>query len=110
MTALSAIEEKASELYPSYPLEIGDGTTITLKSMMDLDDTELKLFNASQKRLTAMDESEDVEKLKEEFVSILAGVSDDKARLTEILSGKTLGVLTVLFKDYAGALEEGTKS
>lgn len=110
MTAFSAIQAKAADLYPSFPIDFEDGTTITLKSMMELDDVELKLFSESQKKLSELDESDDISSMREEFISILCGVSDNKTRLAEILKVQNLGVLTTLFKEYAGALKEGTKS
>lgn len=111
MTALSALRSKAAEKFKPYELDFEDGQApAQLKSIMDLSKEELAQFNASQKRLTAMDESEDLEGLREEFVSALSGVSDDKARVAEGLGSESLGVLTVIFEEYAGSLAEGAKS
>ena len=111
MTALSALRTKAAEKYKPYELDFEDGQgPAHLKSIMDLTKEELAQFNVSQKRLSSMDESEDLEGLREEFVSALAGVADDKARVAEGLASESLGVLTVIFEEYAGSLAEGSKS
>jgi ABC-type Mn2+/Zn2+ transport system ATPase subunit len=111
MTALSAFRTKAAEKHVAFPIDLDEGETVTLKSILMLDEVELKLFNESTKRLAAMDEDEsDLEELREEFISTLSGVSSDKAKLAQALAKEPLGVLTVIFEDYAGALSDGTKS
>jgi hypothetical protein len=110
MTALSAIRKKAREEYPGFELEFDSGQTVTLKSFMDLDDIEFKQFNASQKKLSQLDESEDLENLKEEFVNLLAGVSTDKALTAVELDKESMGTLSILFRDYATSVQDAAKS
>jgi hypothetical protein len=110
MTALSAFRAKSAEKYQAMPLEFDDGTSVILKSIMDLTKDELKLFNDSQKRLQKSDESDDLEEVRSEFVSALAGVSSDKAATAAALDQESLGVLTQLFEAYASSLSEGAKS
>lgn len=110
MTALSALRQKALDEYPGFPLEFDSGDGVLLKSFMTLDDTELKLFNQSQKRLSSLDEGEDVEALKAEFVNILAGVSTDKAATAKELDKESFGTLALLFKEYASSAQDASKS
>lgn len=112
MTALSAFRKKAAEKHVGFPLDFDSGVSVELKSILMLDEEELRLFNASTKRLGAMDEDEegDLEELRQEFITTLAGVSSDKAATVAGLAHEPLGVLTVIFEDYAGALSDGTKS
>lgn len=105
MSALSALRVKSAEKYPGYELDLEDGQgPVQLKSIMDLDKDEITLFSASQKRLTASDENEDLEGSREEFISLLAGVSSDKARVAAALEGEALGVLMVLFDEYRDSI------
>jgi hypothetical protein len=113
VTALSALREKAAARYPDYILELDEGYQVTLKSVMTLDDEELRFFNTSQKKLAELDQSDDkgeVENLKAEMVNLLSGVSSDRARTAEILNGESIGTLSILFEEYAGSLSEGAKS
>ena len=111
MTALSAFRTKAAEKHTAFPIELDSGESISLKSILMLDEVELKQFNDSTRRLAALDEAEnDLEGLRQEFISTLAGVSSDKAKLADGLKDLPIGVLTVIFEDYAGALSDGAKS
>lgn len=110
MTALSALRAKAATKYPSFELELDGGFTVTLKSLMLLDDAELKQFNDSQKKLVAMDEEDDVEASKAVFVDILSGISSDRAATSEALDREPLGVLALLFEEYAAASGDASKS
>jgi hypothetical protein len=110
MTALAALRAKAAEKYKPYPIEFDDGTSVTLQSILELSKDDLAAFNASSKRLSALEEDQDLDVLREEFISILAGVSSDKALTASKLEAEGLGTLTVIFEDYAGSLSEGTKS
>lgn len=110
MTALSQFRTQSTEKYPGTPITFDDGVTVNLKSIMDLDDQELKDFTASQKRLTALDASEDVAELKNEFVTTLAGLSSDKAKTAKELDKEALGVLTEIFKEYSASAQDAAKS
>lgn len=113
MTSRSELRALAAAKYPDYKLDLEDGQPeVSLKSIMDLDSDELRQFNESQKRLTSSDESDDLLLTREEFISLLAGVSSDKARTAASLEGETLGYLTILFEQYSTSLkaEEATKS
>lgn len=110
MTALSEFRKKASEKYTPFPLELEDGTALTLKSILQLDKEELRLFNVSSKKLAALDDEEDLEALREEFVSILSGVCSNKQALADALEGESIGTLVTIFEYYAGALSDGAKS
>lgn len=110
MTALSALRAKAISKYPAYELVLDDETVVQLKSVMVLDDEELVQFTNSQKKLTTLDEADDSAGLKAEFVSLLAGVSSDRARTAEALDREGLGVLALILEEYVGSLSEGTKS
>lgn len=110
MTALSQFRSKSTEKYPGTPVTFDDGVTVNLKSIMDLDDKELKDFTESQKRLTALDASDDVAALKHEFVSTLAGLSSDKAKTATELDKEPLGVLTEIFKEYSASAQDAAKS
>jgi hypothetical protein len=109
MTALSAFRTKAAEKNKAFPIEF-ETTSVFLKSILMLDETELKQFNDSTKRLAALDEEDDLEKLRQEFISTLSGVSSDKALTAAELAHEPIGVLTAIFEDYAGALSDGAKS
>jgi hypothetical protein len=105
MSALSALRAKSAEKYPGYELDLEDGQgPVQLKSIMDLDKEEIRLFSASQKRLTASDENDDLEGSRAEFISLLAGVSSDKVRVSNALEAEALGVLMVLFEEYSGSI------
>lgn len=110
MTALSQFRNQSASKYPGTPITFNDGTTVTLKSMMDLDDTELKNFSDSQKRLAALDKSEDLFLLKAEFVATLSGLSTDKAKTATELDKEALGVLTEIFKEYSASAQDAAKS
>lgn len=111
MTALSEFRNKAIEKNKPFPIEFEDGSSVNLKSILLLDKEELKLFNASLKRLQKEDEDEtDVEQVRAEFVSTLAGVADDKKLAAKMLDKESVGTLTAVFEEYASALSEGTKS
>lgn len=110
MTALSQFRAQSAAKYPGTPIEFDDGTSVLLKSIMDLNDDELGQFNASQKRLAALDEDQDVVALKNEFVSTLSGLSTDKAKTATELEKEALGVLTSIFKEYSTAATDAAKS
>lgn len=110
MTAASELRARADEKYPSYRIEFEDGFTVSLKSVMKLGKAQRKDFTTSATRLATVDENEDIDALHEEFIEILAGVSDNPDTLRAKLSDEDLGFLTVLFQDYVGGLAEGTKS
>jgi hypothetical protein len=110
MTALSAFRTKAAEKHKAFPLEFENGQAVELKSILMLSELELKQFNDSTKRLSALDDEDDLEELRQEFISTLSGVSSDKAITAEGLAHEPIGVLTVIFEDYAGALSDGAKS
>lgn len=110
MTALSQFRNQSAAKYPGTQITFDDGSSVTLKSMMDLNDAELKDFSDSQKRLTALDESDDVSELKGEFVATLAGLSTDKAKTATELDKEPLGVLTEIFKEYSASAQDAAKS
>lgn len=110
MTALATLRAKAAEKYKPYPIEFEDGTSVFLQSILDLPKDDLSAFNAGSKRLAALDDEEDLNALRDEFISLLSGVSSDKALTASKLDAESLGVLTVIFEEYAGALSEGAKS
>lgn len=110
MTALSAIVAQAAAEFPSFPLSFDDGVEVQLKSVMDLSDDELKQFSDSRKALESSNGTEDVAAMKSTFVDILAGVSSDRAKTASELTKVSLGVLTVLFKQYVASNEGAEKS
>jgi len=110
MTALSVLRARALEKYAPYQLELDDGSIVELKSVMVLSDEELKQFTSSQKNLNTFDDEDDSFGVKSEFVSLISGVSSDRARTAEALDRESLGVLTLILEDYVGSLSEGTKS
>lgn len=110
MASIAEYKARTEAKHPPFPIELDETTLVTLKSIMLLDKDELSLFNASQKKLAKMDEDEDLENMRSEFVSILAGVSSDKAVLAKALDVLPIGVLTEIFTDYASSLKEGAKS
>lgn len=110
MPAISALRNKSAEKYPAYPLDFENGDTVTLKSIMDLDDAALKIFSDSQKRLAEVEESDDLALLRSEFVDVLAQVSDNPEAVRRGLAKETLGVITVVFEEYTESLNAGTKS
>lgn len=112
MSALSALRTKAAAKYPSYELDLEDGQSpAILKNIMFLDKDELTLFSASQKRLKEDDENDDLEATRSELISLIAGVSSDKARVAEKLEVEPLAVVVAVFEEYAAsASEDATKS
>lgn len=110
MSALSALRIKAAEKYPAYSLDLENGTIVTLKSIMDLDDAALDTFSESQKRLTSLEDSDDLTELRTEFVDVLALVSDNPAAVQAALMHETLGVITVVFQEYTESLNAASKS
>jgi hypothetical protein len=112
MSALSALRTKAADKYPSYDMDLEDGQSpAVLKNIMFLDKEELQLFSASQKRLKDDDENDDLEATRAELISLIAGVSSDKARVAEKLEAEALAVIVLVFEEYAGSLsEDATKS
>lgn len=110
MIALKALRQKALDNYPGFDLELDSGDVVTFRSFMALDDDELKDFNTSQKRLSAMDDAEDIEALKAEFVTILAGVTNDKAKVAKALDKESFGTLSFLFKEYSKTARDAGKS
>lgn len=110
MSALSALRAKAAVKYPAYQLDLENGSLVTLKSVMSLDKAALKAFSESQKRLAEVDESEDLEELRQEFITVLAQVSNDPQAVKAGLDNEELGVITVIFEEYTESLNAGTKS
>jgi hypothetical protein len=110
MTALATLRAKAAEKYKPYSIEFEDGTATLLQSILALGKDDLTAFNAGSKRLASLDDEEDLNALRDEFISLLSGVSEDKAATAAHLGNESLAVLTVIFEEYAGALSEGAKS
>lgn len=110
MSAISEIRAKAAEKYPAYTLDLDTGESVTLKSIMELDDKALADFSETQKRLTELETSEDLAGLRTEFVTALAQVSDNPTAVRENLSKETLGVVAVLFEEYTASLNDASKS
>lgn len=109
MTAIAELRRKASEKYPSYPIEVDEGT-VTLTGIMSLTDDQLKSFTEAQATLAKLDEGTDMAALKTGFVDLFAGVADNPELARTALAREDLGVLTVILEEYAGALNAGTKS
>lgn len=110
MSTLSAIRAKAAEKYPAYTLDLENGVTVTLKSIMDLTDYALESFSESQKRLASLEEADDLGLLKAEFVKVLADVSDNPTAVHSILDRETLGIITTIFTEYTESLNDAAKS
>lgn len=115
MTALSELRTRAAEKFPGLPLEFDDGTSAVLKSLMSLSKDELKKFDASQKRLAALETEKDagvdvLEKTRVELVDCLVSVADDKNSARRGLSNEALDVLSVVFEEYSGTTGGAAKS
>lgn len=109
MTAIAELRRKANEKYPSYSIELDEGTVV-LTGIMSLTDAQLKSFTDAQAELTKLDEGTDMAALKAGFVDLFAGVADNPVLARTALSREDLGVLTVILEEYAGALNAGAKS
>lgn len=109
MTAIADLRAKAAAKYPSFPIELDEGTVV-LTGIMSLTDAQLASFTEAQNELTKADEGTDMAKLKESFLDLFEGVADNPELARTELAKEDLGVLSVILEEYAGALSEGTKS
>lgn len=110
MIALAALRKKADEQYPGIEMELEDGKSVTFRSVMSLSDTEMDQFTQSHKKLATLDEGDDLVALKQELVSILAGVSTDKALTAKCLDKESFGTLMLIFREYGSTTSDASKS
>lgn len=109
MTAIADIRAKAAAKYPSYSIDL-DAGTVVLTGIMSLSDEQLASFTEAQAKLGKLDEGTDMAALKVGFLDLFSGVADNPELARTELAKEDLGVLAVILEEYAGALNEGTKS
>lgn len=115
MTAIAELRKRAADKYPGFPIEFDNGTSTVLKSLLSLSKEELKKFDASQKRLAALEEDktegvEVLEKTRAELVDCLVSVATDKATARKGLAEEGLDLLSVVFEEYSGTANAAAKS
>ena len=112
MTALSEYRTRATAKYPPKPIEFDDGTSVTLRSPIDMNKADSALFNQRVKELQSLDDTDDTdfEDIREKFVETLADLSDNPEVAQAGLADVPLSVLMVIFQDVAASQADASKS
>lgn len=117
MTALSQYYDRVRKENPGLDLAFDDGQSVNLKPVALLSDDETRMLRRSIRNLAAFDQADDAgeevdpTQVRDELVSLLAGVSTDRVLTANELSKCPLGVLMAIFQDWTGAgSEDATKS
>jgi antitoxin component HigA of HigAB toxin-antitoxin module len=110
MTAIAELRKKAAEKFDGYTVEF-ENDTLHLKSLLALNDAEMKKFTAAQKALTELDEEEaEVEAVRDQFVECLVSAAEDKRKARKLLGGESIALLMVVLEEYGASVSEATKS
>lgn len=104
--ALSTYRQKAREEFPGIDLDLEDGSTLSLRSITDLDDDQLKRFVEVQALVEAANDDTNLLGAKDSFVLMLSEVSSDPEKAKTIFQAETLGTLMVLFQEYGDTVTD----
>lgn len=110
MTALSKYRQVVTEKYPPTVLEFDDGSSASILSVQSMTDQQFVEFGEAHKTLSESDDSEDYVAIKSSMVELLAISSDNPEAVRTNLGHESLGVLTLIYKDYTESLNDATKS
>jgi hypothetical protein len=112
MTAIAELRKKAAEKFEGFEVEF-ETDTVRLKNLLALDEKETANFNATQKFLTELDESDedsDVDKYRAQLVDCLVSVAEDKRKARKLLGHESVALLMVILEEYGASIAEATKS
>lgn len=110
MTAIAELRKKAAEKFTGYLVEF-ETDSVRLKSLLALNEDEMKKFTAAQKALTEVDgEDTDVDVFRAQIVDCLITVAEDKRKAKKLLSGESIALLMVVLEEYGASVSEASKS
>lgn len=111
MTAIAELRKKALEQFPGYPIEFDDGTSIRLRSNVELpDETLIEFRNRANAILeSGSDEDTEVSEFRKELVETLALVADKSDVAKDKLSEESLAILLIVLQEYLKALQDAAK-